>query len=438
MDYRAAAESVFMAAVQSVLPGRLIGNLVSLRGQELKVGDKTWDLNSIDRIFVGGAGKASAAMGHYVESILGKRITAGIILTRYGHSCSLKHIDVIEAGHPVPDDNGFEGTKLLKEMAGWANEKDLFILLISGGGSALMADHPGSISSSDILVLNDVLVKSGADIREMNIIRKHLSDVKGGNLARHIWPAECCTIIISDVTGDDPEIIASGPVTADSSTYGDALHIIDYKGIAGKMPPAVIDYLHQGAAGNIPETPKPGDPVFSKTTTIIAGNNMIALRAAEEKANVLGFESYVITSEMFGDPAGACNYIIETSLRYRNDKSVNKPVCLLFGGETALSVSGSGKGGRNQHLALIAAEKLKDLPGITLLAAGTDGNDGNTEMAGAVVDSNTSQVASRKNADLQKYLDNFDSYSFFRITGGHINTGPTLTNVMDIVIVLIE
>jgi hydroxypyruvate reductase/glycerate 2-kinase len=437
MSYRKLAETVFLAGIRSVLPGKLISDLITLRGTLLKIGYHTYDLDKTGKVFIIGAGKASAAMAHYVESILGSRIAGGLIITKYGHYCKLNHVKVIEAAHPVPDSSGFKATEEIVEMVKTAGENDLVICLWSGGGSSLLADIPENCSPDEIAGLSYLLVRSGADIREMNTIRKHLSGVKGGNLMKHIWPATCCSVMISDVTGDPPDVIASGPTVPDDTTYHDALRILEYRNLIDRVGQGVLNYLRGGAEGRYPETPKSGDPIFSKSATYIAGNNKIALRAAADEARSLNIESFIITSELFGDPVGACNYIIETAVKFKADPAIKKPVSLLFGGETTIEVRGNGKGGRNQHLALAAAIRLKDKPGITILAGGTDGNDGNTEMAGAVADSETLISASAANLDPETYLGNFDSYSFFKSAGGHIFTGPTMTNVMDMVVVII-
>jgi len=438
MDNREAAKHIFLTGVKDVLPGRIIANIMSVSGPVLKIGERIFDLNGISGIYVIGAGKASAAMGHYVEKILGKRITGGHLITKSGFYCKLNSIDVTEAGHPVPDLNSFTATKSVLELAGKAGENDLVICLFSGGGSSLFADIPECASAEEIMELNDLLVRSGATIHEMNCIRKHLSLVKGGQLMKHIWPANCVNILISDVTGDDPGTIASGPTVPDNSTFAEALRIIDSRQIRDKMPSGILNYLEEGASGIRPETLKPGDPVFEKTYTIIAGSNKTALNAAKAEAEKLGFSAYILTSELFGDPEGACSWFREMILRYKNDNSVIKPVCLLFGGELTLRVTGKGHGGRNQHLALTAALRLTDIPGITFLSAGTDGNDGNTDAAGAVIDATTISKAREMNLDSNLYLDNFDSYNFFKSVGGHLITGSTLTNVMDLVLILIE
>ena len=438
MDSREAAKQIFLAGVKGVLPGRIIDNLVSIRGSRLITGNLDFDLEKTGSIYVIGAGKASAAMAHYVEKILGNRIAGGHIITKYGFYCRLKYIQVTEAGHPVPDSNSFAATGSVLQLADMAGENDLVICLLSGGGSSLLADFPENTSPEEIRHLNNLLVKSGAAIGEINCIRKHLSLVKGGHLMKRIWPATCISIILSDVTGDPPDIIASGPTVPDASTYADALRIIDSRQLGGRIAGTVLNYLNEGARSIRPETPKPGDPVFSKSFTFIAGSNKMALEAAKKEAEKLGFSSFILTSELFGDPEGACAWFREMIFRFRNDSSVKKPFCLLFGGELTVRVTGDGRGGRNQHLALTAALRLTDIPGVTFLSAGTDGNDGETDAAGAIADADTIRNAVTLSRNPELYLERFDSYNFFRSVGGHIITGSTLTNVMDLVIILVD
>ena len=438
MNNREFAEQIFLAGVRSVLPEKLITGLMKLKGSILTIGEHKLDLESIRNIYVIGAGKASAAMGHYVETILGNRITGGHIVVRYGYSCKLKRIVVTEAGHPIPDSNGFKATEEIIRISEKASENDLVICLISGGGSALMADLPESLLPEELYIVNNLLIRCGATINEINCVRKHLSRVKGGQLTRIVKPAQLATIIISDVPGNPLEVIASGPTVPDSSTYSDALKIIEKYNLKSDITSGIINYLNEGSIGIHPETPKPGDPVFSGTLNILAGTNQIALDAARRQASVLGFKTYIIDSELHGDVENVCESVLNTAISFKNNSEIPKPACLLYGGETTIRIRGEGRGGRNQHLALSAAVRLTNIPFITLLSAGTDGIDGTTDAAGAVVDSATVSRALSLNEDPEKYIFEYDSYNFFKKVGGHIVTGPTFTNVMDMVILLLE
>jgi len=438
MQNRVNAEKIFMAGVRSVLPEMLVTSHLSLSGSILVINGDSFPLDERDNIYVIGAGKASAAMAHYVETIMGERITGGHIVTKYDHSCKLKRIKVTEAGHPIPDANGFTATEEILKIAEKAGERDLVLCLISGGGSALLADLPEGLLPEELYIVNNLLIRCGASINEINCVRKHLSRVKGGQLARAVWPATLISLILSDVTGNPLDVIASGPTVPDMSTFGEALRIIEGYNLIPDLTTGIVNYLKDGAAGIHPETPKPGDPTFSKTFNILAGTNITALEAAKRTAADLGYNTFIINSEIHGDVEGIAGKILEQTIYYKNENTVKKPVCLLFGGEPTLKVSGDGKGGRNQHLALTAAVRISSIPGITFLSAGTDGTDGPTDAAGAVVDSETVTYALSVNKDPGKYLAEFDSYNFFKVTGGHIKTGPTFTNVMDLVVVLIE
>jgi glycerate 2-kinase len=438
MSNREIAEKIFMAGVRSVLPEKLITGLMKLEGTLLSVGDHKILLDSTRNIYVIGAGKASAAMGHYVETVLGSRITGGHIAVKYGYSCKLKRIKVTEAGHPVPDASGFMAADEIIRISSQASENDLVICLISGGASALLADLPEGILPEELYIVNNLLIRCGATINEINCVRKHLSLLKGGQLARKIRPAQLITIILSDVTGNPLEVIGSGPTVPDSSTFSDALKVIEKYNLATDITSGVLNYIKDGTNGIHPETPKPGDPLFDSAINILAGTNQLALKAAKNEASALGFKSYIIDSELNGDVESVCESILNTALSFKKNNDIQKPACLLYGGETTIKISGNGWGGRNQHLALSAAIRLRNLPGITFLSAGTDGNDGPTDAAGAVVDAETVRRAVSLNEDPENYLCEFNSNNFFKRVGGLIITGPTFTNVMDLIVVLVE
>jgi glycerate-2-kinase len=438
MDARHIAEQVFLAGIDSVLPDRLIMKWMEIRDPILYIGDLHFDLNKIENIYVIGAGKASALMGEAVEKILGTRITEGHIVVKYGHSRKLSHIKVTEAGHPVPDNHGLWSTSEILKIAEKAKDKDLVLCLISGGGSALLTDFPEGSSLKDIMIINDLLVRSGACISEINAVRKHLSGVKGGRLAQSIAPATLVTLILSDVPGDSPDVIASGPTVPDPTTYKNAWDVLTKFNLLKLVPQSLSEHIMRGIDGTYDETPKSGNPIFEKTYNLLIGTNRIALEAAKIRALDFNINAIIINDKVQGDISSIAEYLIETALQFQSDPTEVKPVALLFGGEATVTMSGKGKGGRNQHLAMLCAGILKDHAGITLLSAGTDGNDGPTDAAGAVVDSVTIPSALAKNIDPEGYISDFDSFHFFKKAGGHIITGPTMTNVMDIIVVIVE
>jgi len=438
MNSKLLVEQIFLAGVERVLPDKLIQNILSLKQNKLIIGNLEFLLEDIDNIFVVGAGKASAMMAAEVEKILGNLITVGYIVVKYGHSCKLEHINVKEAGHPIPDANGIEATRNILKIAEKANKNDLVICLISGGGSALLSDIPEGTSLQEMIVLNDLLINCGASIDEINTVRKHLSLVKGGQLARSVKPATLVSLILSDVLGDPLDVIASGPTAPDPSTFGQALKILEKYDIQKSISKLILQYLKEGEKGIRPETPKPGDLDFIKTFNIIIGNNALALEASKRKALELDIDAFIVNNQLKGDITIAAKYIVETSLIFKNDNKVMKPLCLLFGGETTVKMTGTGLGGRNQHLALLCSSLIQDQQGITILTGGTDGSDGPTDAAGAVVDTYTLKNALKENINPNIYLKEFDSYNFFKSTVGLVITGPTMTNVMDIVVVIIE
>jgi glycerate-2-kinase len=438
MNHREIAEQIFLAGVDGVLPANLINREVSLIDNMLNIGNLCFPLDTIDDIYIIGAGKATAMMAIEVERILGERIKGGHIIVKYGYSCKLKYIDVTEAGHPVPDSNGLIATQEILKIAGKADSSDLVICLISGGGSSLLYDIPEGCSNADMIKINELLINSGACISEINAVRKHLSSVKGGQLARAVYPATLVNLILSDVPGDPLEVIASGPTVPDSTTFEQALTVLSEYGLTEVIPDKVFHLLLDGVKGLQPETPKSGDKIFDKTFNILIGTNRKALDASNNKALEYNINAVIIDDQLQGDVLSVAEYIVETAVRFKNDKDEVKPVCLLFGGETTVKMTGKGSGGRNQHFALLSALLLQSNPGITILSAGTDGTDGPTDAAGAVVDSATIHEAKLKNLDPETYLAGFDSYNFFKNAGGLVITGPTMTNVMDIIVVIIK
>jgi glycerate 2-kinase len=438
MNYRTVAEQIFLAGVDRVLPGRLIEKSIAVENNCLTLGTNRFSLDLYGNIYVIGAGKASALMGAAVEKIIGDRINEGYIVTKYGHSCGLNKIEVMEAGHPVPDSNSFTAAKSILEITGRTGNNDLVICLLSGGGSALLSDCPEGITPAQMADFNHLMVNCGASIGEINTLRKHLSRIKGGQLARAVYPATLMSLILSDVINDPLDVIASGPTVPDPTTFAQALKILRKYNLENSVFPGIINYLLMGERGDIPETPKAADPVFDKTFNILVGNNKIALAAARERASEFNINALIIDDSLEGDVNAISQYIVETAIKYQNDSNVVKPVSLLFGGEPTVKVTGKGKGGRNQHLALRCSVNLKGHKGITILSAGTDGNDGPTSAAGAVVDCDTYQNAIIQDISPEAYLEEFDSFSFFRKAGGHIITEPTMTNVMDIIVVIVE
>ncbi len=425
------ARAIFRAAVEAVVPYAAVKN----RSEELR---RRYHDDGFNRLVVAGFGKGAYPMALAVEDMLGDLLTEGLIITKYGHSDPsrpLKQIRVIEAAHPVPDENGVRGAAEIIRLLQGAEEKTLVLCLISGGGSALLTAPCEGITLAEEQALTGLLLNSGATIHEINTVRKHISRVKGGRLAELAFPAAVVSLIISDVIGDNLDVISSGPTAPDTSSYADALAVLAKYGLTDIAPASVLDHLRSGANGAITETPKPGDRCFARVENIIAENNISALRAAATHAEKLGFSSKIVSANIHGDVREATG-MLAAMARDATD-APHLPLCLVSGGETTVNVNGNGKGGRNMELALAFAIAIEGIQGITLLSAGTDGTDGPTDAAGAMVDGNTAPDARRMGLDPEAFLANNDSYTFFAKAGGLVITGPTGTNVMDVQIMLI-
>ena len=432
------ALAIFQAGVKAVDPILSVKKQLGLEGNLLTAGEKTYDLRDFDRVSVVGTGKASAAMARAVEGILGERLDSGLVITKYGHAVSLDKVRTIEAGHPVPDEAGFRGSREIVQFLETTDEKDLILYLISGGGSALMPYPHEGLSLEDKQAVTKVLLEVGADIHEINALRKHLSQVKGGRIARLAYPSTLISLILSDVVGVDLDSIASGPAVPDRSTFEDCLNILEKHKIFERMPSAVQTIFVKGARGEIEETPKPGEPVFERTQNLIIGSNIIAVEAAAQKAEGLGYNPLILSTFIEGetrDAAGVHAAIAREILSSGNP--VNRPACILSGGETTVTIRGKGKGGRNQEFSLAAAFGIEGLENVVFLSAGTDGTDGPTDAAGAIADGTTLSKARDLGMDPGRYLHDNDSYHFFEALGDLIVTGPTYTNVMDLRIVLV-
>lgn len=431
------AKEIFLAGVEIVKPDILIPHFVSLENDVLKIENHRFQLAEIRNIYLTGAGKASALMAKAIENILGSRISSGHIVTKYGHAVPLKYAFVTEAGHPVPDENGVKGTESILSIVNKASKNDLVICVISGGGSALLTDIPDGCTLNDLKILTDLLLKSGANINEMNCIRKHLSQVKGGMLSSAAYPARVVSLILSDVIGDPLDVIASGPTAPDPTTFKDAMDIIEKYGIKDKIPAGITKILNEGFNKIRKETLKESDEAFRLTTNLIIGNNRLALKKAREKAEALGYTTKIITDSLHSDVEDVADYIFSKLIKYRNENPEKKS-CLLFGGEPTIKITGDGLGGRNQHLALLMAQKINGINGVVFLSGGTDGTDGPTDAAGAIAEPETLKHSEALGLDINKYISDCDSYNFFRQEGGLIKTGPTQTNVMDLIVVLIN
>lgn len=432
----AALSGIFTSALDAVRPANVLkGHADSIHAAFRNAGCK--------KLYVAGFGKASCQMAKALEGSLDIPVDRGILVTKYDHcrGIRLKNFDIYEAGHPIPDMQGVAATQKVARLLKSAGRDTLVVCLISGGGSALLASPVTGISLEEKQKATDLLLKSGADIYALNTVRKHISRVKGGRLAEIAYPAKVLSLIVSDVVGDRLDVIASGPTSPDPTTYRSALSAVRKAGVMKEFPPNVLDILTRGKEGRLPETPKKNNALFRNVTNLIIGNNGRAVAAAHDRALREQCEVQVIPVPVTGEAREAGRYLARHA-RMVHDHNVRmqhkKKVCVISGGETTVTVRGAGKGGRNTELALAFALETDGIKGISLLSAGTDGTDGPTDAAGAFADGTTIKRSRETGLDAMRFLEENDSYVFFRRLGDLLKTGATGTNVMDLQIMLIE
>jgi glycerate 2-kinase len=433
------ARLIFDAGLRAVEPAELVKQQLRRHRDTLEVAGRRYDLSNYRRLSIVGAGKASARMASAVVKILGSSLSGGIVIVKYGHSVGLNKVRIAEAGHPVPDQAGTNATREIIAALSRATEDDLILCLLSGGGSALLSCPAENISLQDKQTMTRLLLDCGAKIHEINAIRKHISQVKGGRLAKLAYPATIVSLILSDVVGDPIESIASGPTAPDGSVFLDCWRIIEQYGLMERIPTSVRDFLQRGVQGNVAETPKTGDPIFEKVQNVIIGNNRTALLAAKERAEELGFNTLILSGFIEGEAREAAIFHAAIAKEILStDNPVRRPACVISGGETTVTIRGDGLGGRNQEFALAAAIHIKGANGAVVLSAGTDGTDGPTDAAGAIIDGKTVQRGKSQGLDASAYLRRNDSYHFLQATDDLLITGPTFTNVMDLRLVLVS
>jgi hydroxypyruvate reductase len=373
-------------------------------------------------------------MAQAAERVLGPRITAGLVNVKDGHLAKLRRIELNQCGHPVPDERGIAGSARIADIAASAGREDLVLCLVSGGASALMPLPAEGITLAEKQATTRLLLACGATIHEINAVRKHISRIKGGQLARLAAPARVESLLLSDVIGDNLDVIGSGPTAPDVSTFATVLAILDRYEIRHRVPPSVRNRIEQGIRGEIPETPKPADPLFARVRNTIVGGNRLALDAAARAARGLGYRTLILSSTIEGETREIARMhaaIAREIAAYGHP--VRPPACIITGGETTVTIKGAGLGGRNQEFVLAAALDIAGLDRVVVFSAGTDGSDGPTDAAGAVADG---QTLARK-PDARLYLDRNDSYRYFEALGDLVITGPTNTNVMDVRLLLV-
>jgi len=439
IDYK--AREIVLNAIEIALkeanPIKIVKESIKLENEVLSIKGHSFSLKNFKRIIVIGAGKACGAMAQALESILGERIAYGKIGVLKGtkHMYRLSKIEAYEASHPIPDESSLKFSNEVLNLLKNLDENDLVLCLISGGGSALMSMPKKGISLKEKSELIKKLLKAGARINELNSVRKHVSEIKGGQLAEKAYPATLISLIISDVVGDPIDVIASGPTAPDSSTYLDAINVLKKYNLWESTPPSIKEVLNKGKSGELKETPKQNDKIFNKVFNFIIGNNKSICLAVKNYLKSLGINAIFLTSFLEGEAKHVGNVLgsILYEIFYSNNP-IEKPAAIIAGGETIVTVIGNGKGGRNQELVLGAALKINGLEGVAIASIGTDGIDGITDAAGAIANGKTIKKAKALGLIPEEFLANNNSYEFFSSINDLIFTGPTGTNLNDIAI----
>ncbi|MEW6543878.1 MAG: glycerate kinase [Nitrospirota bacterium] len=434
---RAILARLLQAGLAAVEPSVALRRWVVRAGSVVRVGSRRYDLRDYDRVVAIGAGKASARLAAALEQRLDGSLTDGLVITKYGHAVPTRRITIKEAGHPVPDGAGLRATEELRRLLGSLTRNDLAFVLLSGGASSLLPAPAPGLTLADLRRTTDLLLRCGAAIREINAVRKHLSTIAGGRLAA-ATRARIVSLILSDVTGDDLGAIGSGPTAPDSTTYADASEVLCQYGAWAKVPARVRAHLLKGRRGGIADTPKPGSARFRLVHNQLIGNNGAAVEAAARAAARDGLRPLVLTTSLTGEAREAAKVFGALAREIvARGRPVRRPACLLAGGELTVTVRGEGRGGRAQEFALAAAREIAGLSRVWIAAFGTDGTDGPTDAAGAVVDGETVVRAARIGLDPAASLARSDAYGFFKRVGGHIVSGPTGTNVNDLYILIV-
>ena len=429
---------IFRAALDASDPVSAILRHVRVVGGVMSAGSRRYRLDSFRRVYLLGAGKAGAAMAQAMERLLGRRVSGGWVNVKYGHLAKVRRIELHECGHPVPDEAGVAGAERIAALAREAGAEDLVVFLGSGGGSALMPSPAPPVTLEEKQTTTRLLLASGANIHEVNAVRKHISLLKGGELSRLAQPASVLSLLLSDVIGDDLDVIGSGPTAPDASTFAAARAVLEKYGLLDRAPLSVLNRIVAGRRGEIPETPKPGDKLFQNVQNLVVGSNALAVSAAALEARRLGFRPLVLSTLIEGETRDVARMHAAIAKEVGlSGRPVKPPVCLISGGETTVTLRGDGLGGRNQEFVLAAAMDLAGVDDVVVLSGGTDGTDGPTDAAGAIADGRTVSRATQLGLGPAKMLAANNSYRFFEPLGDLVKTGPTNTNVMDVRLVLV-
>jgi glycerate 2-kinase len=423
---REVAHAIWRAALAAGDVAPLVTRVLRREGDDILIGDRPCP----PRVRVFGCGKASGAMALAAEGVLGERIVDGLIVVKDGYTAPTRRIRVAEAGHPVPDARGEAAALEIVERVASASAGDLVLFLVSGGGSALTPAPAPPVTLAEKQETTRLLLAAGATINELNAVRKHLSLLKGGQLARAAAPAAVVSLILSDVVGDPLDVIASGPTAPDRSTFAEALGVLERKGVAARVPAAVRERLTAGAERRIEETPKPGDRLFERVRNVVIGNNALVVDAAAAEARRLGYRAELLSRSLQGEAREVARGLVARA------RALPAGTCLIAGGETTVTVRGGGRGGRCQEFALAGALELRPDDALLLLAGGTDGTDGPTDAAGGLADAGTVKRGETAGRSARAALDDNDAYTFLSAAGDLLRSGPTNTNLLDIYLLL--
>jgi len=420
---------ILAAGLNAVHPGEAVGRFVQRENDRLRIANKLYPLDKDQQTFIIAFGKASLPMAESLADILGDRLTGGVVIPKLAAGWTSGRLAVMEGGHPVPDERSLTAGRKVIELLSGLRADDIVFCLISGGGSALMAAPVEGVTLSDTRALTSALLACGASVDEINILRRHLDRLKGGSLARLAFPARVVSLILSDVVGNPLEAIASGPTAPDPSTCADALAVLDKYQLPGKIPASVLSALKAGC-----ETLKPGDAIFGNVDNILVGSNLLAAQAALKQAEAEGFHPYLLRADLQGEARQVAVELCRT-LRWawQTGDPAPRPACIVAGGETTVTLRGDGRGGRNTELALASVTELANFPEVMLVSLATDGEDGPTDAAGAVVTGETFARVYGLGLDPVEYLHRNDSYTFFAALDDLLIPGPTSTNVNDLI-----
>ena len=441
MDLKATLLKIQIEALTAVNPAKAVHSFLQCDGDELRIAEHTLILADIERVFCIAVGKASVPMATAAATVLGAHLTSGLVVTKYAHATEHglpETLRVFEAGHPVPDAAGLAAAQELVGLLAQTRPRDLVLLLISGGASALLPFPAPALTLTDLQQTTDLLLRAGATIGELNAVRKHLSGLKGGQLVRRAMPATLVALILSDVIGDALDVIASGLTAPDSTTFTDAERVLLQHDVWAHVPEAVRHHIQRGVRGVLSDTPKADDAVFDSVRNYIIASNRQAALAAQRCARQLGFNTLLLSTFVEGEAREVAHVIaaLAKSIRVYGEP-VPAPACLVMGGETTVTVRGSGKGGRNQEMALAVALALDGMADVAFMALATDGTDGPTDAAGAVVDDRTLSRIHTCGGDPYAALHNNDTYPLLQSIGALLHTGPTGTNVNDLMVLLV-